>query len=76
MNRQGNDKQSGKRERLNVYLQKRSTLQILKILAMFYSEATGKRVRVNDLANEALESYVREHFKINPTEAYSPGQVL
>jgi hypothetical protein len=75
MDKRGGDKPSNKRERLNVYLRRRGTLQVLRILAILESEKEEKKVRVNDLVNDALEAYVRQRLDVRNPEGFDPEQI-
>lgn len=60
------------RDRLNVYLRRRGTLQALKLIALLQSEQEGKKVRVNDLVNDALEAYIRDRIDLQMGDASNP----
>lgn len=53
-------RKSRNRIRLSVYFRRPGTLQALKMLAITDPRGVDRKIRVNDLVNDALEKYVRE----------------
>lgn len=62
-------------KRLNVYLRNASTLDALKMIAFSESMASGKQVRVNDLANTALEDFVKKSKKASEEFSKKAGEI-
>lgn len=68
---------SGDKPRLNIHVRRNSTYQGLKMLAVLESGEGDKNVTVTDLANEALEMFVRARIDLrvkggkDPEEAWS-----
>lgn len=58
---------------MSVYFRKPGTLQALKMLAITDPRGVDRKVRVNDLVNDALEKYVREMIDMREKDGSNTG---